>query len=395
MFEVVVAGGGVASLEAILALRELAGERVSLTVVTPSREFAYRPVAVLEPFLGASPRSLDLAAFADETHTTLVRDRLVAVDRDHRIAHTAGGRELGYDALLIAVGAGTSEVVPGAIVLDPDHVGDSLAELIGEIDAGAIRSIAFVIARPAWPLAAYELSMMFSQRARELSLSLSISIVTAEQRPLASFGRTVSIEVAKLLADSGVTVMAGSRVARTDTGLLINPGQRTLDCDRVIAVPRLAGPRIAGLPSDPAGFIPVRPAGHVPGIDRVWAAGDATNFAIKWGGFAAQQADAAASSIATLAGADAPAAPFRGEVRGVLFAGIDGRQLHFAVRIADGIATDSQVSDAPLAAEQTKIAARHLSPYLEAHWGGGPRWLAGHVSWDGAAGRLAQKRSTG
>ncbi|MQA75247.1 MAG: hypothetical protein GEU88_13040 [Solirubrobacterales bacterium] len=35
-FEVVVAGGGIAGLEALLALREIAGERVSLTLVSAS-----------------------------------------------------------------------------------------------------------------------------------------------------------------------------------------------------------------------------------------------------------------------------------------------------------------------------------------------------------------------
>jgi NADH dehydrogenase FAD-containing subunit len=42
---VLIAGGGVAGLEALLALRELAVECVSLTLLTPEREFTYRPRA--------------------------------------------------------------------------------------------------------------------------------------------------------------------------------------------------------------------------------------------------------------------------------------------------------------------------------------------------------------
>ena len=49
-FRVVVAGGGVAGLEALLALRDLAGERVELTLLSPEAEFVYRPMAVAEPF---------------------------------------------------------------------------------------------------------------------------------------------------------------------------------------------------------------------------------------------------------------------------------------------------------------------------------------------------------
>lgn len=49
-FHTVIAGGGVAGLEAALALRELAAEQVATTLLTPSRDFVYRPMTVLEPF---------------------------------------------------------------------------------------------------------------------------------------------------------------------------------------------------------------------------------------------------------------------------------------------------------------------------------------------------------
>jgi hypothetical protein len=43
---VVIAGGGVAGLEALLALRALAADRVQLTLVSPAADFFYRPLAV-------------------------------------------------------------------------------------------------------------------------------------------------------------------------------------------------------------------------------------------------------------------------------------------------------------------------------------------------------------
>ena len=46
---VVIGGGGVAGLEALLALHALAGDRVQLTLVAPDPDFAYRPLAVAEP----------------------------------------------------------------------------------------------------------------------------------------------------------------------------------------------------------------------------------------------------------------------------------------------------------------------------------------------------------
>ena len=53
--KVIVAGGGVAAIEAMLALRDAAGERVSITLVAPQDEFRYRPMSVGEPFALGRP----------------------------------------------------------------------------------------------------------------------------------------------------------------------------------------------------------------------------------------------------------------------------------------------------------------------------------------------------
>jgi len=45
-----VAGAGVAGLEAVLALRELAGERASVQLLAPEPQLVYRPLVVLERF---------------------------------------------------------------------------------------------------------------------------------------------------------------------------------------------------------------------------------------------------------------------------------------------------------------------------------------------------------
>ena len=43
---VLIAGGGMAALEAALALRDLAGERLTVTMLAPDRHFTYRPLSV-------------------------------------------------------------------------------------------------------------------------------------------------------------------------------------------------------------------------------------------------------------------------------------------------------------------------------------------------------------
>ncbi len=43
-----------AGLEALLALRDLAGDRVELTLLSPETDFVYRPMAVAEPLAAAA-----------------------------------------------------------------------------------------------------------------------------------------------------------------------------------------------------------------------------------------------------------------------------------------------------------------------------------------------------
>src|ERR1044072_1816349 len=51
---VLIAGGGVAGIEAALALRGIAGDRLDVELYAPRAEFVYRPFAVGEPFGAAS-----------------------------------------------------------------------------------------------------------------------------------------------------------------------------------------------------------------------------------------------------------------------------------------------------------------------------------------------------
>jgi sulfide:quinone oxidoreductase len=372
--EVVIAGGGVAALETAFALHQLAGDRVKLTLLAPTADFIYRPVAVLEPFVGVPPRQLALAKVAAELSATLEHDSLAAVDCDRRVLHTGGQRELRYDALVVAVGARTGEVLPGVVAMDVLRMNESLHGLIEEIDSGSVRSLAFVAPRSTWPLPAYEVALLARRRAREQNVDLDIAIITAEQQPLAVFGESVSAGVAGLLADADIQLMVGACVKSSSGKLIANPGERELRFDRVVAVPRLAGPAITGLPADADGFLAVTSHCEVSGVERVYAAGDATDFPVKFGGIAAQQADAAAASIASMAGVPTEPRPFDGTVHGVLLSGRKQGSLYFTARIEGGLALDSRIGETPTWASEAKIAARYLGPYLDELWAAGPPW---------------------
>ena len=385
-FEAVIAGGGVAALETALALHALAGAGVKLTLLAPAADFIYQPMAVLEPFVRRSPRHLSLAKVAADVNATLMQDTVAAVEPERRVVHTGAGHELPYDALMIAVGARTTDVVPGALAMNVSRMHESLQGLIEGIEGGSIHSVAFVAPGPTWPLPIYEVALLVQERAREKNVSLDVTIVTAEDGPLAAFGEGVAAGVAALLAEADIQVIVGARAESSSSGtLIVHPGGRELQFDRVVAVPQLAGPAINGLPANADGFLPITSHCEVAGIERVYAAGDATDFPVKYGGIAAQQANAAAASIAALAGATAEPAPFDGVVHGFLISGRNQPRLYFTARIEGGVARDSRTSDTPTSSPEAKIAAQYLGPYLDDLWEEGPHWLVGQLLWEEAA----------
>ena len=111
--------------------------------------------------------------------------------------------------------------------------------------------------------------------------------------------------MADLLAVAGVEFSGASHVEVGEQGIRLHPKGRWLRVERVVALPLVRRPELEGVPADPdSGFIPVDEHGRVEGLDDVYCAGDATNFPIKQGGLAAQQADAVAEQIAALIGAE-------------------------------------------------------------------------------------------
>ena len=94
--------------------------------------------------------------------------------------------------------------------------------------------------------------------------------------------------------------------------MLLEPDGYVLAADKLVALPRLTGPEIAGLPHTRDGFLPTDARGRVDGVDDVYAAGDCTNYPIKQGGLAAQQADLVVEGlVARLQGRPEPDPRFR------------------------------------------------------------------------------------
>lgn len=365
-FEVLIAGGGVAGLEAMLALRDLAGDRAHITVLAPRSDFVYRPNAVKEPFTLGSARHYPLAALVKDTGAELIHDAVIRVDVDRRIAHTRAGSELSYDALLLGLGVSLAERYEYVTTVDDARIDEHLHGLVQDVEQGYVKRLAFVIPAPMpWPLPAYELALLTAERAWDMQAELAITILTPEGAPLAVFGDHASVEVAQLLTDRGIDVITSAycEISKAKT-ITVAPGGRHLEFDRIVALPELRGPALDGIPQDGGGFIPVDEFCRVRGTERVYAAGDATDFPVKHGGIAAQQADTAARSIAALAGAPVVPQAIDPVLEGMLVTGDHPR--YFKARLSGGHGSDQEVVGTPVAASTTpKIAARYLAKRLE------------------------------
>jgi sulfide:quinone oxidoreductase len=146
-------------------------------------------------------------------------------------------------------------------------------------------------------------------------------------------------------------------------------GGRLIPAGAVIALPRLEGPAIPGLPADGEGFLEIDEHARVDDLLDVFAAGDATAGPVKQGGLAAQQADAAAETIAAEAGAPVRPRPYRPVLRGLLLTGdaplYMRKDLQTATTLARPLRTSPpQTSRAPLWWPSEKIVGRYLTSFL-------------------------------
>jgi sulfide:quinone oxidoreductase len=357
---VIVSGGDVAALEAAFALRSLAGEHVDVTLIAANHYFEHRPIEVRDPLAVHARTRVPVALLAGAAGAELRHDRVVGVDTAVRRVHTAAGYELPYDALVVAEQARPRAVPAGAEPLDDDHAAECRF-VIGELRAGRIGSLAFVEPpAPAHPFDLYDLAIETAAMLRDASVT--ITLATAEPAPLAILGTRAAAMLHETLGGHGVHVVTSAYVQSVSAGcltLMAHPAE--VAAERVIAAPRLAGPRIHGLPCDFDGFLAADPHGNVPHLDGIYAAGDCTTFPVKDRSIAAQQADAAAMSIAALAGADVEPEPFSPVLRCMLPSRL---RWYVEAPLIGGQGDAARISALPLWSRHLRFDAPYLAPHL-------------------------------
>jgi sulfide:quinone oxidoreductase len=365
---VVIAGGGVAGLEALLALRALAADRVALTLVTPEDDFTIRALTVREPFRARAAAGRRIDELCRAVGADLVTDVVARVDVDEHRAITGSGTVIPYDALVVATGASSAAALPQhALTIGAPQDGFDLHGLVEDIEGGYVHRLAVIVpSGTGWAMPAYEFALLAADRADDLWVrGLEVTLLTAESAPISAFGLDASVAMAVLLQESGIAVVRGVDVVVTDAGVVhTEPDGRTRHFDRLVSLALLEGRAPDGIPTDADGFVDVDPHGRVAGVPHVFAAGDGTSFPVKQGGLAAQQAVAVAAVIAASAGADIAPAPFRPVLRGRVLTGARPRFLRSDLT-ADGESASSVASSHTLWWPPAKLAAPRLTHWLQ------------------------------
>jgi sulfide:quinone oxidoreductase len=361
---VVICGGGVAAAEALLALREILAIRPHIDIVAPNDKFVYRPMAVAEPFGLAKTRLFDVAAIAEDLDAELHVGSLARVCHSERCVELADGARLPYDAAIVAVGARRDAWLEGAICFRGAEDADEFTDLLGRLERGDVTRLAF--ASPtglSWTLPLYEMALLTASRLAELGVTgVELTVLTAEADPLTVFGGAAGRMLRDQLSDRGIRLRAGASVERLADGALELGTGETIEVDEVVTLPRLGGPRVKGLPADADGFILIDDHCRVSGLQDVYAVGDGTDFPIKQGGIATQQADVAAECVAARLGAPVQPPAFEPLLRGMLLTGVAPMYLRASVGAAPD--ENGDVAANALWWPPTKIAGRYLGPYL-------------------------------
>jgi sulfide:quinone oxidoreductase len=363
-FRILIAGGGVAGLEAGLALRALGGDGVALVLVSPGCESSVRTPGLDEPRAERRMPSLPLAEILYGLDITQVRGIVSGVKPDARRVRLLTGEALDYDGLLLAIGGVAFPAFAHGVTFDRPADPAAFEELLKDVVLGLVEDVAFVVPdATVWPLPAYELALLLRAWAQRHDRRVGVRVVTAEDSPLERFGAAAAAAVRAALERADIGLVAGSApIVISDTTMLA--GGHWVTADRIVALPRVAGPRLRGVPCDADGFILVDVDGGIPGCGGAFAVGDAAGQDRRQGGLAAQQADRAARCLLRQAGVAVAAPDPRSILRGLLITP-DGPLFLRSTGAWGSPGAESMASFTPLWDPPTEVVARWLGPHLE------------------------------
>jgi sulfide:quinone oxidoreductase len=118
-----------------MALRDLAGDRVSITLISPEPEFTYRPMKVAEPFALGHAHSYALADVARDHGARFIHDSVAEIEPGQKVVRCTTGVRVAYDHLVLATGAKAAPAYPHALTFGEDPAERRLHGLLAGVPA--------------------------------------------------------------------------------------------------------------------------------------------------------------------------------------------------------------------------------------------------------------------
>jgi NADH dehydrogenase len=291
---VVIVGAGFAGLSAVGSLRK-AGLRV--TVIDKNLYSTFQPLLYQVATGGLNPGDIayPVGGFTVKRHARYIRGEVVAVDSAARTVRLAGGREIGYDYLILAVGVSANYFgVQGAaentfalytradaIVLR-DHIMNGFEWL----SAGQDRQREFAVTVVGGGATGVELAGTLGELRNEVLRStfpdvdparMHIRLVEMAPELLMPFHPKLRAYTRRQLADRGIDIKLNTTIREvTRDQVILSDGSAHRSDLTVWAAGVAADHAVAGwgLPQGKGGRILVGPDLRVQGTDRVFATGD-------------------------------------------------------------------------------------------------------------------------
>ncbi|HKZ62194.1 MAG TPA: FAD/NAD(P)-binding oxidoreductase [Nitrososphaera sp.] len=313
---VIVLGGGSGGLAAASRLKELLGNKVSVTVIDKQSSFVMG-FSLLRVMIGE--KTAQEVAFPKEKISQrgikFVNSEINEINVKNNLVRTGQG-EFAYDFLIVALGAELApEKVSGfesAFHMYTLEAAKMLKDALSSFKGGSIRLV--VSSTPfKCPAAPYEAAMLIDDYLRNKGLrdKSDIQVFTPEPLPMPVAGPDVGNAVVSMLNEKGIGFHNNTKVSSIDGSLkqvVFENGTRE-KYDMLIAIPPHTSPKVvreSGLADAASGWIPVDPKNMQTKYDNAYAIGDVAAIKLQSGmmlpkaaTFAFGQAEVVANNIAS------------------------------------------------------------------------------------------------
>lgn len=289
----IILGGGVGGLAAANELRRQSGREHRVVLIERRTDHLFAP-SLLWAMVGARRVARLARPLRDllRPGVELVTAAVERIDPERKLV-VAGGRELHYDALVVALGAVLApEAFPGYAgaahnFFDPAGAASFWAALQA-FEGGRI--VVAVSSLPyKCPAAPYEAALLVEDSLRRLRLRArtEVLLVSPEPQPMPVAGPALGAAVASLLGARGIVFQPSRPLAAVDPAgraLVFADGTRER-FDLLAAVPPHRPPEVVRASSlaNESGWIPVDPRTLRARADDVYAIGDVAAIALPSG----------------------------------------------------------------------------------------------------------------